>query len=160
MKTRNVLATQLRALMAKHPSLDTQQKVAEAAQITQSTVWRVLKAEVGASVDVVDSLARAFSVDPIAMLADPGDAPFIQLWGQMNAEDRYRVLSFMEVTIRSRPSNMGSTVQDWTNPQDTGPATKRASAKAGARPIRDAINTNDTQEKPTPERRKQHRHTA
>jgi len=160
MKTRNALANQVRALMAKHPALDTQAKVAEAAHITQSTVWRVLKAEVGASVDVVDSLAKAFNVEPVALMADPADAPFIQLWGQMNAEDRYRVMSFMEVTIRSRPSNMGSPVQDWTNPQDTGPATKRASAKAGARPLRDATTQNEATEQPAEERRKQHRRTA
>lgn len=157
MKTRNVLATQVRALMAKHPALDTQAKVAEAAHITQSTVWRVLKAEVGASVDVVDSLAKAFNVEPVALLSDPSNAPFIQLWGQLNEEDRYRVLSFMEVTIRSRPSNMALPVQDWTNPQDTGPATKRASAKAGTRPIRDSIKSNDQQKseegKPNPHRR-------
>ena len=56
--------------MAKKPDLDTQTKLSKSAGITQSTVWRVLEGQVGASIDVVERLAKAFGIPAVSLLSD------------------------------------------------------------------------------------------
>lgn len=62
--SRQALATNLQRLMERTPDLDSGPKLAKRAKVAQATVSRVLNQKVGASVDVVDALARAFGVNP------------------------------------------------------------------------------------------------
>ena len=134
MKIRQVLADQIRSRMAKKPDLDTQTKLSKAAGVTQSTVWRILEGQVGASVDVVESLGKAFGVPAIVLLSDPDQVQFMDLWSQLDDHDRSKVLAYMQVTISSRPSNMAAHTTHWTDKQAISPALAAASARASARP--------------------------
>lgn len=62
--TREVLARRVRQLMDASPALDTQDKLAARCGIAQSTVGRILRCEVAATLDNVQALARAFGVPP------------------------------------------------------------------------------------------------
>lgn len=102
MEIRQVLADQVRARMAKIPGLDTQTKLSKAAGVTQSTVWRVLEAKVGASIDVVEDLGKAFGVPGIALLADAEQAQLMALWSKLGPEDKAKAANFMQVASGSK----------------------------------------------------------
>lgn len=70
MDLKNVVATKLRELMDSRPDLNTQQKIAEATGFSQSSIGRVLNAEVETNLGVIQSLARAFSVPPAHFLEE------------------------------------------------------------------------------------------
>jgi len=69
MKLRQVLARRLRELMDKTPALDTQVKVSKAADVAQTTISRILKCQVGATLDNVEAIASVFGVTPAELLA-------------------------------------------------------------------------------------------
>jgi transcriptional regulator with XRE-family HTH domain len=133
MKIRQVLAGHIKDRMLKNPDLDTQTKLSKAAGVTQSTVWRVLEAQVGASVDVVEAIAGALGVSPVVLLADKSQAQLLQAWDQLREEDRQRVLAFMQVTISSRPSNMANP-NHWIDEQPIAPGFVAATTRATSRP--------------------------
>lgn len=118
------------------PDLDTQNKLSRAAGVTQSTVWRVLEGRVGVSIDTVDALAEAFSVSPVALLADKYQARLLAAWDQLTDEDRDRVMSFMQVTIASRPSNMAKQ-KHWIDEQPIEQGLLAASSRAASSPPRE-----------------------
>ncbi|MBB6319266.1 helix-turn-helix domain-containing protein [Paraburkholderia tropica] len=70
--TKQILARNLRELMRRSDSLDTQVKVAQRAGIAQSTVGRLLRGEVHAQLSQIESLAEAFKVDVTALLNESG----------------------------------------------------------------------------------------
>jgi transcriptional regulator with XRE-family HTH domain len=106
MKSRKILAEQIRDRMAKRPGLDTQQALSKAAGVTQSTIWRILEQRVGASVDVVDDIAKALGTTSIALLCEPDQIELFTLFDKLEPGDKEKVLSFMNVTIRSKSSNI------------------------------------------------------
>ena len=108
MKLRAILASHLRANMQRSASLDTQARLAKAAGVTQSTVNRALTTEVGVSVDIVEALAHALHVPPILLLADAGQAAFLNAWYALDAEDQARVLSFMQIANHNKSATMAS----------------------------------------------------
>jgi len=69
MKLRQVLAKRLRDLMERTPGLSTQVQVSEAAGVAQTTVSRILKSQVAATLDNVESLATVFGITPSELLA-------------------------------------------------------------------------------------------
>lgn len=62
MKLRQVLARRLRDLMERTPGLETQMQVSAAAGISQTTVSRILKAQVAATLDNVEAIADAYGM--------------------------------------------------------------------------------------------------
>jgi len=134
MKTRQVLAVRLKDCMAKRPDLDTQVKVAAAAKVTQSTVGRCLRASNSASLDIVDSLAKAFGVPVLELLALPQERQLLELWRKLSEEDRYRAMAFMEVSSRSKAGEHAYPPPlQWENrtpiSADLGAAVQRASER-------------------------------
>jgi transcriptional regulator with XRE-family HTH domain len=87
MELRQILAENLRALMATRLELNTQTKLHKATQVldpvtgevdvpglTQSTIQRVLAAQVHPTLDTLQRLADAFGVEPGVLIAPPGAA--------------------------------------------------------------------------------------
>jgi transcriptional regulator with XRE-family HTH domain len=77
------LAANLRALMAALPRLSTQAKVAEAAQIDQSTVGRILNVKHSPRLEQIEAIARATGVQPwqlLAPLAGTAALPTANTW--------------------------------------------------------------------------------
>ena len=59
---RIALAQNIAALMEKTPALDTQVKLAKRSGIAQSSVGRILRGEVAATLDNIEAIAKAFGV--------------------------------------------------------------------------------------------------
>jgi transcriptional regulator with XRE-family HTH domain len=156
MKIRQVLATQIRERMAKKPDLDTQSKLSRAAGVTQSTIWRILDGQVGASVDVVESLARAFGIPVVAMLSNPEESRLLESWYKLSAEDRGKVAAFMQVTISARPSNMPSS-KNWMDVQPSGAGMAAAALRGASHPL---TGTAEDAEQTEESRPRQQRHSA
>ena len=67
---RDILARKLRWYMDHYPHVDRQEKVAQRAGISQSSVNRVLSAKVDTQMRVVESLAKAIGVSPTELFTD------------------------------------------------------------------------------------------
>lgn len=67
---RQVLARNLQRAMDSSPAIDTQQKVAAKAGLSQQHVSRILKCETSAGVDVLQRLAKAVRCAPWELLVD------------------------------------------------------------------------------------------
>ncbi|WP_071739013.1 helix-turn-helix domain-containing protein [Burkholderia ubonensis] len=111
---RQILAKRLHELMEATPHLDTQVKVAARAKIAQSTVGRILRAEVYAQLAQVESLAEAFRVSPASLLADDtktvSDALAYDAEGynSLPEADKEQIKAFIDFTIqrhKGRTSN-------------------------------------------------------
>jgi transcriptional regulator with XRE-family HTH domain len=109
-KLREVVASQIALHMKNNPRVDTQSKLAKAAEITQSTVARTLTKQTGPSVDVLESIAKALGVSVIELVS-PGSQPTKQksmsvdeqmllgCWRLLSREDRLKALSFINNLI-------------------------------------------------------------
>lgn len=71
---RGVLARNLATVMENVPALGSQSKIAEKAKIGQTTVGRIARTEVSATIDNIEALARAIHVQPWQLLV-PGLNP-------------------------------------------------------------------------------------
>ncbi|MDN8132374.1 helix-turn-helix transcriptional regulator [Burkholderia multivorans] len=103
---RQILAKRLQELMAATPHLDTQVKVAARANIAQSTVGRILRAEVYAQLAQVESLAEAFRVSPASLLTEDASTPSGALkydeegYNDLPEADKEQIRAFIEFTIQ------------------------------------------------------------
>lgn len=102
MDIRTVLAKRIRSLMAERVSIDTQQKLADRAGISQSTVQRILNCDQAATVEILEKLARACGVEPGDLLAlDDDSANLLGMYRRLSDSDRQRVLGFLQVTTEA-----------------------------------------------------------
>jgi len=74
MRPRDVLANNLRALMAARPDLDTLPKITAACGVSNGTLDRIRRAAVSTRVDELERLGRAFGVEPWELLRPHGHA--------------------------------------------------------------------------------------
>jgi transcriptional regulator with XRE-family HTH domain len=65
---KNVLAENLRILMERNPGLDSQPKLASKSGIGQSTIGRILRAEVSTTIDIVEAIANVFGLTAAEIL--------------------------------------------------------------------------------------------
>ena len=72
MRPRDILAANLRALMATHPELDTLPKLTARSGVTNGTLDRIRRAVVSTRVDELDKLGRAFGLEPWELLRPQG----------------------------------------------------------------------------------------
>lgn len=78
--SRQVLATNLKALMASHPALDTFGKIVAAGGPSNGTLDRIRRMESGASIDQLDTLAKIYGLEPWQLLVpnlDPTNPPML-----------------------------------------------------------------------------------
>ncbi len=117
--------------------VDTQVKVAAKAGISQSTVQRLLTLEQAATVDLLESLAKAFGVKhPEYLLLDPDDAKLLSLWSTLSEEDRGTVLGFIQMKAQTKmvhdaPPQLNFETKTPVS-QDMRAASKRASVRKPA----------------------------
>lgn len=74
MRPRDILASNLRALMAARPDLDTLPKITARCGVTNGTLDRIRRAVVSTRVDELERLARGFGVEPWELLRPNGHA--------------------------------------------------------------------------------------
>ena len=74
MRPRDMLATNLRALMAARPDLDTLPKITARSGVTNGTLDRIRRAVVSTRVDELERLGRAFGLDAWELLRPNGHA--------------------------------------------------------------------------------------
>lgn len=97
------MANRLRDLMQSRVTLGTQDKVAEKADLGQSTIQRILSGTASPTVDVLTKLADAFDITPSSLLAeDEDDAKVLSLFRRLDRGDRARVLGFLEVATEAQ----------------------------------------------------------
>jgi transcriptional regulator with XRE-family HTH domain len=150
---KDILSTRLRELMEQRPDLDTQVKVSKRAGIGQSTVGRILSRDVHTSLDVVEAIAQALRVHPIALLTDPRDMTvtsaaaigyeereLLRAWRLLSPGQQHAVMGYIEVAITPRqgiasesPKESGesSTVE---STREVPRGAKAAVARAASRP--------------------------
>jgi hypothetical protein len=68
MRPRDILASNLRALMAERPALNTLSKITTACGISNGTVDRIRRAAVSTRIDELEALGRAFGLQPWELL--------------------------------------------------------------------------------------------
>jgi len=85
MRPRDVLATNLRALMAARPDLDTLPKITARSGVSNGTLDRIRRAVVSTRVDELKRLGRAFGVEPWELLRPHGHAALSPLALQLAA---------------------------------------------------------------------------
>lgn len=102
---KRILADNLRLLMDSTPSLNTQTKVALRAEIAQSTVGRLLRAEVYPQLRQVEALARIFRIDVAALLTERKkthgtEEPDITLpFARLSEDEKRQVLDYMNYLV-------------------------------------------------------------
>jgi transcriptional regulator with XRE-family HTH domain len=74
MRPRDILAANLRALMAARPDLDTLPKITARSGVTNGTLDRIRRAVVSTRVDELEKLGKAFGVEPWELLRPHGHA--------------------------------------------------------------------------------------
>lgn len=74
MRPRDILANNLRALMAARPDLDTLPKITARSGVSNGTLDRIRRAVVSTRVDELEKLGRAFGVEAWELLRPHGHA--------------------------------------------------------------------------------------
>lgn len=74
MRPRDILANNLRALMAARPDLGTLPKITAKSGVSNGTLDRIRRAVVSTRVDELEKLGRAFGVEPWELLRPHGHA--------------------------------------------------------------------------------------
>lgn len=106
---RRDLARNLARLMESKPGLDTQQKVAAASGVAQSTIGRILSCKVAATIDNLGGVAQAFGVSACDLLRNEQsnsigkmDAPIraeLRALSLLPEPEQDRILSFIRFTM-------------------------------------------------------------
>jgi transcriptional regulator with XRE-family HTH domain len=79
--TAKVLGENLARLMAAHPDLNSNPKLAAKTRLGTGTISRLRNGAVDANMDTLERMARAFQVEPWQLLVpgiDPGNLPTLQ----------------------------------------------------------------------------------
>ncbi|WGS40523.1 helix-turn-helix domain-containing protein [Burkholderia sp. JSH-S8] len=140
---RQILAKRLQNLMDATPHLDTQVKVAARAKIAQSTVGRILRAEVYAQLAQVESLAEAFRVSPASLLSDEENAPIGSLvydeqgYNDLPEADKEQVRAFIEFTIQRHKAKPENTPLSISSSKEPPPGLKERLLNAIQRELND-----------------------
>lgn len=78
--SRQVLAANLKALMASHKTLDTFPKIVKARGPSNGTLDRIRRMAAGASIDAVDQLAKVYGLEAWQLMVpglDPTNPPML-----------------------------------------------------------------------------------
>ena len=74
MRPRDILAANLRTLMAAHPDLDTLPKITARSGVTNGTLDRIRRAVASTRVDELEKLGKAFGIEAWELLRPRGHA--------------------------------------------------------------------------------------
>lgn len=107
---REILADNVRAFMGQIDAVSTQVKLAKRAGVAQSSVNRVLGAQVDTQIGVVEALASAFGVPAGALLIEHGHlgddiGAIARKIATLSADDRKKVEAFVDFVHSSAREN-------------------------------------------------------
>jgi predicted transcriptional regulator len=120
MRLNQILADRLSALKDDRSDLDTQAKIHARAlalhfTLSQSSIQRILRAEVHTSLDIVEQLAEIFGVHPMELLkektagetstvapASYEEKELLKVWRKLKEETRHQAMAFMTVAAQTR----------------------------------------------------------
>lgn len=132
-KLRQRLARLMREKM-RTTLADTQTKVAAKAGVSQSTVQRLLSLEQAATLDLLESLSKAFGVKrPEYLLLDPDEAKLLTLWETLGEEDRTTVLGFIQMKAQTKSVHHTSSPLSFETETPVSAELVAASKRAAAR---------------------------
>lgn len=97
MKLRQVLAQRLRDLMDTTPGLETQMQVSARAGISQTTVSRILKSQVAATLDNVEAIATAYGLSPSALLSTQTTAK-LPVISEADRRTMHRIAAYLAIS--------------------------------------------------------------
>ena len=150
-RLRRVLAKRLRDLMDKRPDLETQEKVAKRSNVAQTTVGRILRGSVAATLDNVEAIAGAFGVPAASLLSEERTNPVLQydvgkLEGLPEA-DKGRIAAFIAFTLEQH-SRLNQGQLSFVESRIPSREQAEVAALAGRRPVGDVQGAlSDAQEK-------------
>lgn len=102
-KLRKLLAKRVRQLMADSLDLQTQAALAERTGVAQTTIGRVIKEQVSATIDNIESIADAFGIEAYELLGGKSDSlstdEFWQKIEKLPPADRERIHQFVMFAI-------------------------------------------------------------
>lgn len=98
-----VAAENLRRWMSEHPTLNTQQRLADKSGISQPTIYRLLRTEAGITINNLAMLAEAFGRSAYELLM-PQNAPGVinydhAAYAALPAAEKDKIRSFIEFVI-------------------------------------------------------------
>lgn len=136
MNLRKTLSRRVRELMDRRVDLDTQMKLRTKTGLAQATVGRVLSAQTAATVDSVEALAKAFGVSAMELMADSDtDVRLMRALSKLSAEDKVRILHYIEVSSQVAVSQTGIDRRTWVDTRPAPPSLVAASSRASARKV-------------------------
>ncbi len=148
---RQRLARLMRELMDT-TMVDTQTKVSAKAGVSQSTVQRLLSLEQSATLDLLESLAKAFGVKNAQyLLLEREEAKLLAQWATLSAEDRHTVLGFIQMKAQIKPVHDLPAQLSFDSGTPVSPELRAASKRASVRkPGTDSLsNLSDDKARPT-----------
>lgn len=154
--------------MQARPDLDTQVKIARGAGVSQSTVGRVLAAEVHTNLDVLESLARAYRIHPLALLSDPSqmtqpdamaagyqERQLLAAWRLLSPAQQHAVMGYIEVASLGAGALLGGSVAPAAEssqadavgqvPDGAKAAVRRAAGRQPSQPTEQRFSNDDQQ---------------
>ncbi|AOI94824.1 metal-dependent hydrolase [Burkholderia sp. LA-2-3-30-S1-D2] len=153
MPAREILAHKLTRLMADHPTLNTQGKLAARAGLAQRTVGRMKNNEADPQLGHVEAVAHALGVSLVSLISDESsrgsDLQYdTDAVARLSVEDRKKIESYIEFVL-SASGAAGKQGGDALNISETSPATKAQAAsvrRAAQRPLSNkTLSINDDQ---------------
>ena len=92
MSAREILSSNLKLLMDSYPEIGSQKLLFKTTGVTTSTVGRIKRAEVSATIDNIEALAKAFKITAYDML-DPRLRERIKGTGEPSAREQAAALA-------------------------------------------------------------------
>ncbi|MDQ7981368.1 helix-turn-helix domain-containing protein [Paraburkholderia sp. SARCC-3016] len=158
---REVLAENVRAQMSRNVAIDTQQKLAKRAGISQSSVARVLAGNVDTQISILAALAAAIGVQPGRLLEDEASAPDLQIdrerFAKLPIGERAKIQSYIDFVMAQPSADEAGALslsQKLTQTKEQQDQTRRAAQ----RPIsKDSLSIHEKKDENLPGNRKNRR---
>ncbi|MFU2317994.1 helix-turn-helix domain-containing protein [Rahnella sp. PCH160] len=98
-----VVSENIANLMSKTPAFSTEAKLARAAEVSQSTIHRIINMETSASISNISSIARAFGLSPFELLLDRNDPRALLIdfnkYSLLSEEEKKGISIFIEFVL-------------------------------------------------------------
>lgn len=141
---RLTFAARLRELMRATPALDTQAKLGRASGIAQSTVGRILRGEVAATLDNVQAIAHAFGRPTTDLLVSESQrmaGELHRLMTRLSPEDAAKVTHFAQFVASQKTTRIAELIEIDT--ESSFGDHSRAIEDAAQRPVRATLGEDD-----------------
>jgi transcriptional regulator with XRE-family HTH domain len=138
---RKMIAMRLRELMDASIDMQTQEAVAKRSGMAQTTVGRILKQQVAATIDNIESIARAFNVEATELIATKPVSYAMYEWQRqiesLHPDDRERIFQFIRFTIdQSKSALTRNALTTFIKSEPLPPAIESSAINAARRSVK------------------------